>query len=174
MLKVEMENVVRFHLQQHALLGSTISLLQSVPSLFNWGAVCLLKIKQHQYETMIKGYIQSFPRSLNIPEIPFCTKDCTTDVFSSLPATQSNIIESSDDEEDGDSPCLIHTNDLDSSIDSDDSKSNHMYHILLMYVCDVCVFVGHCLATKVFLPDRCRSPCFSCNKGHMQLLHVCM
>ena len=124
LLKVEMENVVRFHLQQHALLGSTISLLQSVPSLFNRGAVCLLKIKQHQYKTMIKGYIQSFPRSLNIPEIPFCTEDCTTDVSSSLPSTQSNIIESSDDEEDGDSPCLNHTNDLDSS--SDDSKSNHV------------------------------------------------
>ena len=126
LLKVEMENVVRFHLQQHALLGtcSTISLLQSVPSLFNRGAVCLLKIKQHQYKTMIKGYIQSFPRSLNIPEIPFCTEDCTTDVSSSLPSTQSNIIESSDDEEDGDSPCLSHTNDLDSS--SDDSKSNHV------------------------------------------------
>ena len=112
-----------FNFSNNALLGSTISLLQSVPSLFNWGAVCLLKIKQHQYETTIKGYTQSFPRSLNILEIPFCTEDCTTDVSVSLPATKSNIIETSDWEEDGDSPCLIHTNDLDSS--SDDSKANH-------------------------------------------------
>ena len=132
LLKVEMENVVHFHLQQHASLGRSISHLQSMPSVFNRGAICLLKIKQHQYETAIKGYIQTFPKSLNIPDIPFCTEDCTVGASSSLPATSSNNIETSDSEEDEDSPCLIPTDDLDNS--SDDSKSNHVASLPLFFL----------------------------------------
>ena len=85
LIKAEMENVIRFHLRQHASLGRSISYLQSVPSVFNRGSVCLLKIKQHQYETVITGYIQSFPKSLNIPDISFLTQDGMVGISSSLP-----------------------------------------------------------------------------------------
>ena len=81
LLMVEMENILRFHLEQHASLARSISHLPSVPSVFNRGALCLLKIKQHQYEAEIKACIKFFPKLLNIPDIPFSlepTEDCTT------------------------------------------------------------------------------------------------
>ena len=131
LLKVEMENVLRFHLEQHASLARSISHLQSVPSVFNRGALCLLKIKQHQYEAEIKACIKFFPKLLNIPDIPFSLEpmeDCTTSVRSSLYSipTPSSDNDLSDNEEDGDSHSLLHTggiSDLDDS--SDDSKSDH-------------------------------------------------
>ena len=140
LIKAEMENVIRFHLQQHASLGHSISHLQSVPSVFNRGSVCLLKIKQYQYETAITGYIQSFPKSLNIPDITFLTQDDMVGISSSLPAPPSNNIETSDSEDDED---LIHTDDLDNS--SDDSKSNCVitFHVLLL-----CLSSMHTIPSK--------------------------
>ena len=43
LLKSELNNVLKFHIDQHAALVDTILQLQAVPSEFNHGAACLLK-----------------------------------------------------------------------------------------------------------------------------------
>ena len=71
LLKVEMENVLHFHLQQYTSLANSIVRLQSVSSVFNQGAICLLKLRQQQYEVEVKACIKSFPKSIIVPDIPF-------------------------------------------------------------------------------------------------------
>ena len=71
LLKLEMENVLVFHIQQHGSLANTILKLQNTPSMFNRGAVCLLKTRQMHYETEIKACIRSFTNLVYIPEFQF-------------------------------------------------------------------------------------------------------
>ena len=119
LLKREMENVLHFHLQQHTILATSISQLQSLPSAFNRGAVCLLKIRQHHYEEEIKACIKSFPKSIKVPEIPFPVDDPTLD--SQCPTlVPPNETESSDSDGDEDYTRLFHKNvPSDSSEDSE-------------------------------------------------------
>lgn len=114
LLKVEMENVLHFHLQQYTSLANSIVHLQSVPSVFNEGAICLLKLRQQQYEVEVKACIKSFPKSITVPEIPFPLEpaDDTSLVQNSRCSTlaASNETESSDSDEDEDDPCSLNKN----------------------------------------------------------------
>lgn len=71
LIKTEMNNVVQFFLQQHALLADAILQRQTLSSNFNRGALCLLKIKQRYYEQEIRACIKFFSKSIELPEVPF-------------------------------------------------------------------------------------------------------
>ena len=111
-----MENVLHFHLQQYTLLANSIVHLQSVSSVFNQGAICLLKLRQQQYEVEVKACIKSFPKSITVPEIPFPLETVDNSPLKvqnsqcSTPAPP-NETESSDSNEDEDDLCShINTN----------------------------------------------------------------
>ena len=89
LLKSEMQNVLKFHIEQRTVLADTILQLQSIPSEFNRGAVCLLRIRQYHREQELKACIKSFSHLIPIPEISF-----------SLEETQYNEVEF-DTSEDG-------------------------------------------------------------------------
>ena len=75
LLKAEMQNVLKFHIEQHTALVDTILQLQAVPSEFNRGAVCLLKIRQYHCERELKACIKSFSHLIPIPEISFSLEE---------------------------------------------------------------------------------------------------
>ena len=50
LLKSEIQFFLKFHIEQRTALADTILQLQSIPSEFNCGAVCLLKIRQYHCE----------------------------------------------------------------------------------------------------------------------------
>ena len=116
LFKVEMENVLHFHLQQYTSLANSIVRLQSVSSVFNQGAICLLKLRQQQYEVEVKACIKSFPKSITVPEIPFpleTVDNSSLKVQNSQCSTPAppNETESSDSNEDEDDLCShINTN----------------------------------------------------------------
>lgn len=75
LLKSEMQNVLKFHIEQHTALADTILQLQAVPSEFNRGAVCLLKIRQYHCEQELKACIKCFSHLIPIPEISFSLEE---------------------------------------------------------------------------------------------------
>lgn len=75
LLKAEMHNVLKFHIEQHTALVDTILQLQAAPSEFNCGAVCLLKIRKSHCERELKACIKSFSHLISIPEISFSLEE---------------------------------------------------------------------------------------------------
>lgn len=75
LIKSEMQNILKFHIEQHTALADTILQLQAVPSEFNRGAVCLLKIRQYHCERELIACIKSFSHFIPIPEISFSLEE---------------------------------------------------------------------------------------------------
>ena len=80
----EMSNVLQYFLGQHSLILGAISSLESTSNSFNCGAICLLRIKQYQYEQDIRDCVKLFPSSVEIPgNIPFPLEEtASAEVFS--------------------------------------------------------------------------------------------
>ena len=98
LLKSEMHNVLKFHIEQHTALVDAILQLQAVPSEFNRGAVCLLKIRKYHCERELKACSKSFSHLIPIPEISFSLEevhyefDTAEDgVCFSLPESNNNV-----------------------------------------------------------------------------------
>jgi len=66
--------VINFHFQQHTIMENAISQLQIIPSAFNRGAVCLLKVRQYHCKLELKVCVTSFSQFISPPEILFLSE----------------------------------------------------------------------------------------------------